>query len=82
MAAFTQLARDLAAAGRLDDFYTDTLDNPPRRKTFGGTIAHLLTHDMHHRGEILHILQRLGLPDLPEGDVLTWEATTRREPSP
>ena len=80
MADFTQLARDLAAAGRLDDTYTDTLDNPPRRKTFGGTIAHLLTHDMHHRGEILHILQRLGVPDLPEGDVLTWEATTRHEP--
>ena len=79
MADFTQLARDLAAAGRLDDTYTDTLDNPPRRKTFGGTIAHLLTHDMHHRGEILYILQRLGVPDLPEGDVLTWEATTRHE---
>jgi uncharacterized damage-inducible protein DinB len=77
MADFTNLALALAAANRLDDFYTDTLDNPPRRKTFGGTIAHLLTHDMHHRGEVLHILQRLGLPDLPEGDVLSWEETTR-----
>ena len=80
MADFTALARDLTAASRLDDSYTDTLDDPPRRKTFGGTIAHLLTHDMHHRGEILHILQRLGLPDLPEGDVLGWEAATRSQP--
>ena len=77
MAEFAGLARAVAAAGRLDDSYTDTLDDPPRRKTFGGTIAHLLTHDMHHRGEILHILQRLGVPDLPEGDVLGWEAATR-----
>ena len=77
MAAFTALARERAAAGRLDDTYVDTLDSPPRRKSFGGTIAHLLTHDMHHRGEILHILQRLGSPDLPEGDVLGWEAAQR-----
>ena len=82
MADFTQLARRLAAEGRLDDCYTDTLDNPPRRKTFGGTIAHLLTHDMHHRGEILHILQRLGVPNLPEGDVLGWEATVRQQATP
>jgi uncharacterized damage-inducible protein DinB len=81
MADFTALARDLAAAGRLDDSYTDTLDDPPRRKTFGGTIAHLLTHDMHHRGEILHILQRLGVPNLPEGDVLGWEAAIRQQPA-
>lgn len=78
MAEFAALARELAAAGRLDECYIDTLDDPPQRKTFGGTIAHLLTHDMHHRGEILHILQRLGVPDLPEGDVLGWEATARQ----
>lgn len=77
MAEFAALARELAASGRLDDCYTDTLDDPPRPKTFGGTIAHLLTHDMLHRGEVLHILQRLGVPDLPEGDVLGWEAATR-----
>lgn len=82
MDEFTQLARRLAAEGRLDDSYIDTLDKPPRRKSFGGTVAHLLTHDMHHRGEILHILQRLGIPDLPEGDVLTWEATMRRQAAP
>lgn len=79
MAEFAGLARNLAAAGRLDDCYTDTLDDPPRRKTFGGTIAHLLTHDMLHRSEILHLLQRLGVPDLPEGDVLSWEWAMRTE---
>jgi uncharacterized damage-inducible protein DinB len=29
---------------------------------------------MHHRGEVLHMLSRLGLTDLPEGDLLSWEA--------
>ena len=35
----------------------------------------------YHR-EAVDILQRLGVPDLPEGDVLTWEATTRPVLSP
>ena len=82
MADFTHLAHTLAADGHLDDSYTDILDNPPKRKSLGGTIAHLLTHDMHHRGEILHILQRLGVPDLPEGDVLGWEEAMRQQASP
>ena len=41
---------------------------------FGGTITHVITHNMHHRGEVLHMLSRLGLTDLPEGDLLSWEA--------
>ncbi len=76
-AAFGTIARRLAADNRLDDFYTDTLDNPPTRKTFGGTIAHVLTHNMTHRGEILHMLQRLGVQNLIEGDVLSWELMKR-----
>jgi uncharacterized damage-inducible protein DinB len=73
---FAELARKVQAAGRLDDTYTDTLDNPPTAKTFGGTIAHVITHNMLHRSEALHILQRLGVENLPEGDVLGWEAGT------
>jgi len=72
-AEFASLARRVRDAERWDDGYIDTLDDPPRRKTFGGTVAHVITHNMFHRGEVLHILQRLGVPDLPEGDALTWE---------
>lgn len=76
---FAALAREIATAGRLDDLWTDMLDEPPRQKTYGGTIAHVLIHNAQHRSEILHMLQRLGVPDVPEGDVLSWEAATRAE---
>jgi uncharacterized damage-inducible protein DinB len=70
---FATLARRTRAEGRFDDTWLDTLDEPPTRKTYGGAIAHVITHNMHHRSELLHILQRLGVPILLEGDVLSWE---------
>ena len=73
MADFEDCARQLAASNRLDDTYVDVLDNPPTRKTFGGTILHVLTHTTVHRWEVQHMLQRLGLRDLLEGDALGWE---------
>ena len=74
---FAALARQLAEEERWDDTYVDVLDEPPRRKSFGGTIGHVITHNMHHRSELLHIMARLGLGDLPEGDLLSWESTAR-----
>ena len=70
---FSAYARTLAAQNRLDDTYLDVLDNPPQAKSYGGTILHLLTHTSVHRWEIQHMLQRLGLDDLIEGDALGWE---------
>lgn len=77
-ADFAACARQIRDEERLDATYTDVLDTPPTRKTFGGTIVHIATHDMLHRGELLHMLQRLGLRDLPEGDALSWEAQHAR----
>src|SRR5262249_16162763 len=57
MADFSHFAREMAAANRLDDTYLDTYDNPPKAKTFGGTILHVLTHTTVHRWEAQHILQ-------------------------
>jgi uncharacterized damage-inducible protein DinB len=71
---FAILARRIRAEERFDDTWLDTLDEPPKRKTYGGAIAHVITHNMHHRGELLHMLHHLGLPDLLEGDVLSWES--------
>jgi uncharacterized damage-inducible protein DinB len=79
MAEFTACARTLAAEGRLDNTYLDVLDNPPAAKSFGGTILHVLTHTTVHRWEIQHMLQRLGIEDLIEGDVLGWEWRMRHK---
>jgi uncharacterized damage-inducible protein DinB len=73
MADFSACARTLAAQDRLDDTYLDVLDNPPKAKSFGGTLLHLLTHTTVHRWEVQHMLTRLGLPDVIEGDALSWE---------
>jgi uncharacterized damage-inducible protein DinB len=74
-ADFAALARRIRDEGRLDELWIDVLDDPPAAKSYGGAIAHVITHNMHHRAEVLHMLQRLGIQELPEGDVLSWEAT-------
>jgi len=68
------LARGVAARDGWDETWLDTWDDPPATRTFGGAIAHVLTHSMHHRAQIIHMLRRHGLTDLPEGDALTWES--------
>jgi len=73
MADFADYAHLLVAEGRLDETYLDVLDTPPKPKTFGGTLLHVLTHTTVHRWEVQHMLQRLGLSDLIEGDALGYE---------
>lgn len=67
------VARSVAARDGWDEKWLDTLDNPPTEKSFGGAIAHVITHSMHHRGQIIFMLRALGVKDVPEGDVLSWE---------
>jgi uncharacterized damage-inducible protein DinB len=68
------VARRVARENRWDAVFMDVLDNPPRPKTFGGAIGHVLTHDMHHRAQAMLMLEQLGLRDHIEGDLLSWEA--------
>ena len=70
---FGKTARSLRDKNKLDDKYVDTLGQPPRPKSFGGTILHVLTHNHSHRTEMLHMMERLGVKNLIEGDVLGWE---------
>lgn len=70
---FAALARAIGDRGGWDETYLDVLDDPPRPKTFGGTIGHVVTHNMQHRAEIIHMLTRLGVEDVLEGDLLSWE---------
>jgi uncharacterized damage-inducible protein DinB len=75
-AAFAEIARRVQAENRINDVWVDLLGDPPTAKTFGGAILHVITHNMHHRAQMLNMLSRLGLRDLPEGDLLSWEAFT------
>jgi uncharacterized damage-inducible protein DinB len=67
------VAQAVAERGGWDEKWLDTLDKPPKEKTYGGAIAHVITHSMHHRAQLLYLLRRIGIKDLPEGDVLSWE---------
>lgn len=47
------------------------------KRSFGGGIAHLITHSMHHRAQAMYIMEALGLTDVIEGDALGWESVAR-----
>jgi uncharacterized damage-inducible protein DinB len=72
------VARAVAGRDGWDERWIDTLDDPPSEKSYGGAIAHVITHSMHHRAQVLYMLKRLGVADLPEGDVLSWEHRAAR----
>lgn len=71
---FANLARKIGREQRYDDCFLDTLDDPPRLKTFGGAIGHVITHDMHHRAQLMFLMEKVGLEDHIEGDLLSWES--------
>jgi uncharacterized damage-inducible protein DinB len=73
---FANVARQVRREQRYDDCFLDSLDNPPRLKTFGGGIGHLLTHSMHHRAQVMWLMEHVGLQKHIEGDLLTWESTS------
>lgn len=70
------VARHAALRNAWDNRFLDVLDDPPIEKTLGGGIAHVITHSMHHRAQLLYMLRRLGMQNLPEVDVLSWEQQT------
>jgi uncharacterized damage-inducible protein DinB len=69
-AAFAMAARRLRDEQRLGETF---LDHYGVRKSYGGTILMVVEHNAEHRADVLHILQRLGVPDLPEVDLGAWE---------
>jgi uncharacterized damage-inducible protein DinB len=69
-AAFTTVARRLQDQRRLDETF---VDHYGVRKSFGGTILMVVEHNVEHRAEALHLLARLGVPNLPEVDLGVWE---------
>jgi uncharacterized damage-inducible protein DinB len=75
-----ETARSVAQRDAWDDTFLDTFENPAERKTYGASIAHIVTHSMHHRAQVLYMLRCLNLKGLPEGDVFTWEKCAQRQP--
>lgn len=70
---FAYRARQIARENRFDDYFVDSLDEPPQKKSFGGAIGHLLTHSMHHRAQLMHLMEKVGLKEHIEGDLFSWE---------
>jgi uncharacterized damage-inducible protein DinB len=69
----SRVCRAVAERGAWDERWIDVLDTPPAEKSYGSGIAHIITHSMHHRAQLLFILKQLGISELPEGDVFSWE---------
>lgn len=76
-----ELARRIQAEGRLDERW-NFREEPLIQCTYGGAIVHVVTHSMHHRAQLIHMLKRLGVPDVIEGDALSWEEAREREHGP
>lgn len=76
-ADFAGFALRVEREGRLDDLFTDVLDEPPMQKSIGGAIGHVITHNMHHRAEVQHMMHRLGMSHIPEGDLMGWDQRRR-----
>jgi uncharacterized damage-inducible protein DinB len=68
-----KIAKDIRERNAWDELWLDDLDNPPTQKAYGTTIAHLITHSMHHRAQLLYLMRLSGVANLPEGDVFSWE---------
>ena len=74
-AAFAAFARRVRDEQRLDDTFVAHF---AERMTFGATILDVILPNAQHRSEALHLLDRLGVPDLPGDDPQDWEHEIRR----
>lgn len=74
--AFAALARQIEDEDRLDETF---IDHYEVRHSLGATILQLLSHNIQHRSDVRHMLERLGVPDLWDYDPQEWEYITWRE---
>ena len=70
---FIQFSQKIVREQKYNDRFLDILDQPPQLKTFGGVIGHVITHNMHHRAQIMFLMEKIGIKDHIEGDLLSWE---------
>ncbi len=72
---FAAFAAKVEREGRADEMVTNPGNG--NRRSLGGVIAHLITHSMHHRAQVMYIMEQLGVRNVIEGDALGWEAAAR-----
>ena len=72
---FAEFTTQVDREGRADDMCTNPENS--NRLPVGSVIAHILTHSMHHRAQIMYILEQLGVQEVIEGDALGWEGQAR-----
>lgn len=75
------VADDVTRRDAWDDLWIDYLDDPPNKKSYGTALAHIITHSMHHRAQVLYLLRLSGVAGLPEGDVFSWENHQAKSPT-
>ena len=77
----SSLAETIDHRGAWDTSWVDHLDDPPQKKSYATTFAHVVTHGMHHRAQLLFMMRCTGIENLPEGDVFSWETATQLGPA-
>ena len=70
---FAALARQLVEEQRLDETFVDHYDY---RQSCGATILQVCYHNAQHRGELRHMLVRLGVDIRQDFDPQEWEHLT------
>lgn len=75
--AFLEIVRDVRARGSWDTAFVDATCEPPESFTYGGMVAHVLTHSAHRRNVVLEALQRHGV-DVADSDPLAWERAEQK----
>ncbi len=68
---FADVSRRVQREGREDEMIV--FGDQGAKLSYGGIVAHTITHSMHHRAQALYMMKQIGVEIVGEGDVLTWE---------
>ena len=72
MAYFTGTVQAIVADNRLDGTFEDHRWGDPVTTRLDRAILHVLTHNTVHHSEMQHMLQRLGVTNMRDGDLMEW----------
>lgn len=71
--AFADIARGVRDRGEWDRHFVDAICEPAETFTFGGMLAHVITHSAHRRAMMVDAFQKLGVEPEGQFDPLGWE---------